>query len=190
MKTKSVNIRELCFLSLLVAILFVQETIMSYIPNVQLSVLLIMVYASTLGLSKATFVMTVHVLLDNMLWGSMSPTTVLPMWLGWFIVTLIGWALRRARLPFIVVGSVIGSLCYCWSFVLFKWLFLPIDIMAYVVSDILFEILICCSSVVTVTILYRPTERLLKKFYQRVCNERQTEPSETTQKVDGETEDE
>ncbi len=161
------KVRELCFLSLLTAILFVQETVLSYIPNIQLTVVLLMVYAAVLGLPRAMLIMTVHVLLDNMLWGSMTPTVVCPMWIGWFCLLLIGRSLRKMPLPVIVIGSVIGSLIYCWSFVLFNWLFLPIDIRAYIISDILFEILLCCSSVITVMFLYRPIEKMVKKFYEK-----------------------
>ena len=73
MKNKT---KELTLLAMLTAILFVQETLLSAIPNIQLSVALIMIYGATLGIPKATLVMTVHVLLDNLIWGSLSPVTV------------------------------------------------------------------------------------------------------------------
>ena len=121
--------------AMLTAILFVQETLLSAIPNIQLSVALIMIYGATLGIPKATLVMTVHVLLDNLIWGSLSPVTVCPMWVGWFVVILIGWLLRKAPLPVIVIGAVIGSLCYCWSFALFHVLFLQVNFIAYITAN-------------------------------------------------------
>lgn len=169
--TKSrIKTSELALLAMLTAILFVQETLLSSLPNIQLSVVLIMVYAATLGIPKATLVMTLHVLLDNMIWGSLNPLTACPMWLGWFILILIGFALKKAPLPIIVTGSVIGSLIYCWCFALFNYLFMDINIVAYITADILFEILICCSSVVTVMFLYRPAERLINKYYEKHIN--------------------
>ncbi|MBQ7383920.1 MAG: hypothetical protein IJV72_03920 [Clostridia bacterium] len=169
--TKSrIKTSELALLAMLTAILFVQETLLSSLPNIQLSVVLIMVYAATLGIPKATLVMTLHVLLDNMIWGSLNPLTACPMWLGWFILILIGFALKKAPLPIIVTGSVIGSLIYCWCFALFNYLFMDINIVAYITADILFEILMCCSSVVTVMFLYRPAERLINKYYENHIN--------------------
>ena len=167
MKNKT---KELTLLAMLTAILFVQETLLSAIPNIQLSVALIMIYGATLGIPKATLVMTVHVLLDNLIWGSLTPVTVCPMWVGWFVVILIGWLLRKAPLPVIVIGAVIGSLCYCWSFALFHVLFLQVNFIAYIIPDIVFEILICCSSVLTVTFCYRPAERLIKNYYAKYIN--------------------
>ena len=66
MSRRSIGVRELCFLGLMAAVLFVQETLLSSLPNIQLTVLLLMVYAATVGVSRAILVMTVHVLLDNL----------------------------------------------------------------------------------------------------------------------------
>ncbi|MBO5415045.1 MAG: hypothetical protein J6A83_00260 [Clostridia bacterium] len=161
---------ELTLLAMLTAILFVQETLLSSIPNIQFSVLLIMVYAATLGIPKAMLVMTVHVLLDNIIWGSLNPLTACPMWLGWFILILIGFALRKTPLPAIVAGSVLGSIIYCLCFALFNYLFMDINIIAYLTADIIFEILMCCSSVVTVMFLYRPAEKLINMYYSKYVN--------------------
>ena len=169
MRRSGTNVRELCFLALMAAVLFVQETLLSSLPNIQLTVLLLMVYAATVGLSKAILVMTVHVLLDNLLWGSMSPVQISAMWIGWLFVLVIGYALRKRSLALIVAGSVAGSILYCLTFALFQSLFLKVDIVAYLIADILFEVLLCCSSAVTVTFLYRPAQTLLKRFYARVA---------------------
>lgn len=158
---------ELAMLAMLTAILFAQETLLSSVPNIQLSVLLIMVYAATLGIPKATLVMTVHVLLDNIIWGSLSPTTACPMWLGWFILILIGYALRKAPLPIIVAGSVVGSIIYCLCFAIFNVIFLKVNIIAYLIADIVFEVLMCACSVITVMFLYRPAEKLINNFYAK-----------------------
>ena len=105
MSKRTVNVRELCFLALMAAVLFVQETLLSSLPNIQLTVMLLMVYAATVGISKAALVMTVHVLLDNLLWGSMSPTNLFPMWFGWFSVLVIGFLLRNRSLGWLVSGA-------------------------------------------------------------------------------------
>lgn len=167
MKQHQIKTRELTLLAMLTAILFVQETVLSWIPNVQLSVFLVMVYGATLGLPKASAVITLHVLLDNMLWGSFSPVTTLPMWLGWLTVTFIGYLLRKAPLAAIVGGAVAGSLLYCWWFVPFNYLFLNIHPIAYLGADLVFEIILCCSSVLTVMFCYRPAERLILGYYKK-----------------------
>lgn len=171
MSRRSIGVRELCFLGLMAAVLFVQETLLSSLPNIQLTVLLLMVYAATVGVSRAILVMTVHVLLDNLLWGSMSPVQLAAMWIGWLFVLLIGYALRNRSLVWIVSGSVLGSILYSLSFAVFQSLFMNVGFVAYLIADILFEILLCCSSAVTVTFLYRPAEKLLKRFYARAVGE-------------------
>ena len=168
MTVRRTKTAELAMLAMLAAVLFAQETLLSSLPNIQLTVLLIMVYAATLGIGKATLVMTVHVLLDNILWGSLSPLTALPMWLGWFLVILIAFALKRAPLPLIVIGSAVGSLLYCWCFAIFKALFMDINVVAYLAADIIFEVLMCACSVITVMFLYRPAEKLINNFHAKI----------------------
>ena len=169
MTRRGTNVKELCFLALMAAVLFVQETLLSALPNIQLTVLLLMVYAATVGLSRAILVMTVHVLLDNLLWGSMSPVQISAMWIGWLFVLVIGYVLRNRSLAWNVAGSILGSVLYSLCFALFQCLFLQVSLVAYLVADILFEVLLCCSSAVTVTFLYQPAKTLLKRFYARTA---------------------
>ncbi len=167
MSKRTVNVRELCFLALMAAVLFVQETLLSSLPNIQLTVMLLMVYAATVGISKAALVMTVHVLLDNLLWGSMSPTNLFPMWFGWFSVLVIGFLLRNRSLGWLVSGAVLGSVLYILIYAVVQCRVFRLDLATYLVTGLLFEILLCCSSAITVAFLYQPAEKLLKRFYSR-----------------------
>lgn len=160
--------KEITLLAMLTAVLFAQETALSAIPNVQLSVMLIMVYAATLGIRNTTMILTAHVLLDNLLWGSFSPTVMIPMWIGWVAVMLIGKLLRKARLAIIVLGSVIGSIAYCLSFAIANSLVLNIDMGIYLAADLPFAIVMCCSSVVTVMFCYRPAEQMIAYFITKM----------------------
>ena len=168
MSQRGTRVKELCFLALMAAVLFVQETLLSSLPNIQLTVMLLMVYAATVGLSKATLVMTVHVLLDNLLWGSMSPTNLVPMWFGWLAVLILGYLLRKRSLVWIVSGAVVGSILYSLCFAVAQCLTLRLPFVEYLIADVVFEVLLCCSSAVTVTFLYRTAENLLRRFWGRL----------------------
>ena len=169
MSQRGTRVKELCLLGLMAAVLFVQETLLSSLANIQLTVMLLMVYAATVGLSKATLVMTVHVLLDNLLWGSMSPTNLVPMWFGWLAVLILGYLLRKRSLVWIVSGAVVGSILYSLCFAVAQCLTLRRPFVEYLIADVVFEVLLCCSSAVTVTFLYRPAESLLRRFFGKIA---------------------
>lgn len=66
------NIRSITLQAMLLAVLVVQEYILSGIPQVQLTIILILVYAQFLPYKKLIPLIMAYVLLDNLLMGSIS----------------------------------------------------------------------------------------------------------------------
>lgn len=156
--------------ALLTAILFVQEEALSFIPNVQFSVMLIMAYAATLKFYQTAIIVSVHVFLDNLIMGSLSPTVVLPMFVGWMLLAVLGYVTKKSKLWVVVLTSVLGSLLYTKAFALTNWLVLKVDIVAYLLADVVFDIILCCSSIVTVMFLYQPVCKLIRKNLVKISD--------------------
>ena len=88
---RGASIRRLTLLGLLAAVLFAQEAALSFLPNIQATFLLVLLYGACLGMGGGTLIVTVHVLLDNLFFGVMSPYLLIPMWLGYELTLLCGW---------------------------------------------------------------------------------------------------
>ena len=149
--------------AILTAIIFVQEEALSFIPNVQLTVLLLVLYGAYCGPKWGTAIVLMHVLLDNLFVGSMTLYVILPMFIGWEAIMLASYFVRKKNIYVKATVAGIGALLYCWIFVLSSVVFYKVDFKAYVIADIPFEIVLVACSVITVLWLYNPLYKALKK---------------------------
>ena len=63
--------KDLVLIALLTSILFLQEQLLSFIPNVQLTFFLIVLYSKKLGIVKSSLIILIYVIIDNLLGGSL-----------------------------------------------------------------------------------------------------------------------
>lgn len=72
MTVKKINfsVRDFALISVLTAILFIQEQILIFIPNVQLTFLLIILYAKKLRLTHVVMIVSIYVLIDSLFTSS------------------------------------------------------------------------------------------------------------------------
>ena len=153
-------------IAMFIAIIFAQEEALTVIPNVQLTVLLLMIYGAVVGPIWGSVIVLAHCFLDNALMGSLMPYVFIPMAIGWEIVMLFGWISKKWPLIVKVILSVVGALIYCWLFVLFNKLMVPaIDIKKYIIADIPFEIVLMCSSGISIALLYKPVFNVVNNGY-------------------------
>lgn len=158
-----ITIRELCILAFMTVILFVQEELLSVLPNIQLTFLLLAVYVKVFGFRKTTMIVLAHVLLDNIIMGSLTPIVMIPMVLGYMIYIGLIYLVRNKSIIFISLIGIIGSLIYCYLFLITNAVFLDIDVFYYWIADIPFEIMLVLSTVFTLIYLYNPlSDKLLK----------------------------
>lgn len=161
------SLRRALIISMYICITFVLEEVMTLIPNVQLTVLLLTIAGAVFGPYYGTLVVLIHVFLDNLYVGSMLPVVMIPMALGWELVMLSGYFTRKAPLW---VTTVLGGLCalaYCWIFVAANSMFLDIDMKLYIIQDIPFEIILVASSVISIMFLYKPLTKLIDKYWNK-----------------------
>ena len=59
------NIKKLCYIVVLTTILFVQEQVLTFIPSVQFTFFLIILYGATRGMGYGIIIAVINVLLYN-----------------------------------------------------------------------------------------------------------------------------
>ena len=164
------KIRKITLFAILATILFIQEQLLSFLPNIQCTVLLIILYTKVLGIIPTSIIVTIHVLLDSIFNASLTPLISIPMLLGWLLIPItLGTIFKNAKKPLILaLFSVLYSVCYSVFFLITKWLFLDVNIIAYLISDIPFIILLAGSSFISVLWLFTPLYNLLSNLLNQI----------------------
>lgn len=159
---KKMTTKDIVLVGVLSAILIVQEIVLSFLPNIQLTVFLLILYTKALGRGKTMIIVVIHVLLDNLFWGSFNLYTVPFMLVGWLIIPLtLGTIFKKAKTPFMLaILGAIYALIYSWIFIIPNSLILETPFWAYLLADIPFELLLAGSSFLTTLWLYEPLKKV------------------------------
>jgi len=168
-KNKKYQIFRIVRIALFAAILFVQEELLTFIPNVQLTQILITVYYYSFGLVDSLIIVIIHVILDNLFMGSFSIEYTPAMFIGWASLVLILYTFdqltnnKSINKNKYVIGAIVGlhGIIYSWLFLLtsifvFKYEFIP-----YLINDLLFEAILVLTGFVTTIFLLEPLTKTL-----------------------------
>lgn len=161
------NVRDIALIAILSTILFVQEQVLTFLPNIQLTVFLLVLYSKKLGFIRTTIIVIIHVLLDNLFMGSMNLVYTPAMFVGWMLIPIIICTLfKKTESPFLlaIFGFIEGFL-YSWMFILPNYLLYNINPLAYLASDVLFELLLAISSFLSILFLYKYVSNYFDKLY-------------------------
>ena len=167
---KILTTKDIVLISMMAIILFVQEQILMIIPNFQLTIFLLVLFSKKFGFIKTTIIIFIHVLLDNLIMGSMNIYSIPFMFIGWFIIPLtLNTIFKKveSQISLAILG-VIFSFIYCWIFIIPNCLLLEVDFLTYLYADLIWEILLASSSFITILLLYNPCSRVVG----RVVNEK------------------
>lgn len=160
------KVKDITILSFLVSVLFVQEQVFVFIPNVQLSTFLIILYTRLLSFKKVSLIITVHVLLDNLWMGSLSILYTPSMFIGWMLIPLL------LNTIFKKLKSVTGLALFGFFYgFIYGWIFIPatllltgIPFIPYLISDIPFEIFMAICNFLAILWLYSPLYNILNHY--------------------------
>ena len=111
--------------------------------------------------------MSIHVILDNVVMGSFTPIVMIPMLIGYVILVIVMYLVKKENLLIKVIMASICSWIYCMLFLFANALWLDIDVKAYFIADIPFEILLILSTILTMTYLYRPLEKVIYREWNK-----------------------
>jgi len=157
------SIKDITLIAVMTTILFVQEQLLTNLPGIQLTVFLIVLYSKKFGLVKSAIIIILHVLLDNLYMSSFSLMYTPTMLFGWLIVPLtLCTFLKRIESPILLAFlGVLYSFIYCWLYAIPNYLIMHIDPIAYIASDIIFEIIFATCSFLTILCLFNPCSKAI-----------------------------
>jgi len=163
MQKKKLSTKDIVLAGVFAAILLVQKELLAFIPNVSLTVFLIVLYSKSFGKKMTLFILLVYVLLDNIIMGNMGLIFVPFQYIGWALIPLLLCTVFKGvndplRLALL---SALFSFLYCWVMVIPGVIVMHVSVGAYLAADITFELVLAASSFVSVLLLYRPCHRVL-----------------------------
>lgn len=159
--------RDCAFIAILAALLYVLQIALSFLPNVQVTVLLLFIYSKVLGTKKSLIIILIHVLLINLTWSSLNIVYTPFMFIGYaFIPICLNTIFKNVKNIYTL--SLLGflfSLIYCWCYIIPSILMTNISFVAYLIGDIYFELIMGVSSFVSILWLYERLLIMTKKIY-------------------------
>ncbi len=161
------RVKEIVILSLLTTILVVQEQILAFLPNIQMTFLLVFLYTRIVGMKKSIVIVAIYVFLDSLLNSSLGLITFVPMLVGWLLVPIsLGTIFKKwtssLSLAFI---SILLSIVYALCFFVMNIIVTEIDPIKYLLADIPFTLLLALSSFLSIWWLYDPLYRVIHKLH-------------------------
>lgn len=171
------SIKDIAVVSACISIIFVQEQLLSFLPNIQLTILLLTVYSKRLGFIKTSIIVLIHTFLDCVVTGSLNIYYFPFMFLGWLVIPIVICLLFKKCESSIILSvmGIIFSLIYSWIFII-PSVIIPngslnsTGIVNYIVADIWFELLLACSSFVSILWLYTPCVKVFDKVLKEINN--------------------
>lgn len=160
------GIKDITIVAVFTAVLFVQEQLLSFLPNIQLTIFLLVLYSKIFGFTRTSVIIIFHVLLDNLLVGSFNIIFTPFMLMGWMLIPLVLCTVMK-KVENIFILSFMGivfAFLYSWIFLIPNILVYDISVGAYLATDILWEIVLAGCSFLTILWLYHPCSKLLLKL--------------------------
>ncbi len=182
--TQKHTIKDLTIIVVSASILFVQQLALSFIPNVQFSVLLVILYTKILGFKKTSLIIIIHVLAVNLLspMGPVVPTLIPAMFIAWMLIPILLSTLLKhvhSAIWLSVFGFVYGFI-YGWVFIPFTVWFLDVPFLPYLIWDIPFEIIMAISNMISILWLYDPLKKAFVQQLEHISESTKKMPSATS----------
>ena len=159
------KVKDIALLGILTAILYLVDQVLSFVPFLQLSMLLIILFSRKMGTLKTSIIVIIYVILEyigagfNLLFFIFSV-------IGWLFVPLLTNFLFRKTKSVISIAlqGVLFSFLYSWIHIIPSCIIIESSIIDYLSMDIIFEISLAISSFVSILLLYKPLEKVIDRF--------------------------
>ena len=164
---RKIKVIDIAIIASLTAILFVQEQLLSFLPNIQLTIFLIVLYSKKLGLIRALLITIIHVLLDNLVVGSFALLYTPTMLISLSLIPILICTIFKKIEKTILLGllGILFSLIYSWSFIIPNVIAYNMNPLAYFIADIPWEIILAASSFVSIWLLFNPCAKVIDIIY-------------------------
>jgi len=134
------------------SVIIIQETALSFVPNVNFTHLFIAITFFLVGLPKTLLVVFSYTLIDNLIMGSLNLAYGLPitiMWLLYPCMLEIASRMSKNRRIVPAIVSSIHSLIYSWAFVFVFTVFYHVPFKAYLIADLPYEAILILTAFLT-----------------------------------------
>lgn len=161
-------IKDLTLIAIFAAVIVVSELVLYFLPNIQITFLLIVLFSKILGFKKTSLLLLIYVLIDNLIMGGI--TLYVPfVYVALLIIPLtLNTVFKSIDDPFkLALLGILYSFIYSWIYLIATVILTNIDFIAYLTADIIFEILLAGSTFLSILWLYNP----LYKFLNNRLNE-------------------
>lgn len=156
--------RKLLMVALSIAIIFTQEQLLVFLPNVQLTVLLIILFVSVFSFKESIIMITSYVLLDSLYMGGFNVFYMVPMLFAWYLIPLsYHTVLRKTKSEHkLAIFAMVFGFVYGWMFIPFNMIQMGIpNFWPYLIADLPFELIMATTGFVTVLWMYKPLYKVL-----------------------------
>ncbi len=165
------TLRRMILVAMAITIVFVQEQVLMIVPNVQLTVALLVIYARVFSLKENITLIFVYVLLDSLYMGTLNPFYMTPMLIGWSLIPIS----LHIFLPKTNNEKTLALFGLVFSFV-YGWVFIPFHMIQtgihtwwpYLLADIPFQIVMGVSSYISILWVYQPLVRLIRQEMEKL----------------------
>ncbi len=155
----------MALIAILSAILLVQQIALSFLPNVQTTVLLLVLYSKVLGFKRTTLIIIIHVILYNTLspFGAVIPLHFISMFVGYMMIpVLLQTVFKKLESPIhLACTGLLFGFIYGWAFIPISVFVLGIPFLTYFIMDLPFEMVMAVSNFLSIYWLYEPLKKLL-----------------------------
>lgn len=164
------KIIDIALIPILAAILFALEQLLSFLPNIQLTVFIILLYSKKLGIWKTAIIIIIHVILDNLLMGSFNFLYLPFMFVGWLIIPItINTIFKKVENSFfLALLGILFAFLYSWSYIIPNCLILNVRFWDYLAADLMFELLLAISSFISILWLYKPCAHIFEQMLDKL----------------------
>ena len=164
-----IRVRDITLIAIFTALLFIQEQILSFIPNVQLTFFLLILYSKKLKFINSFIICFIYVLLDNLLTISSYPIFIPFMLIGWLIIPItINTIFKKVESNVcLALLGILFSLVYSWSLIIPGCILFNMKFITYLKGDIIYELLLMISSFITILILYNPCSKIFDRYVKK-----------------------
>lgn len=160
---KAINVKDIALIAVMTTILFVQEQLLTSLPGVQLTIFLIVLFSKKFGLIKTILIVLVHVVLDNLYMSSFNLMYTPAMLIGLLIIPLTICTIFK-KIESSIILAILGlvySFIYCWLYIIPNYIIMHIDPIAYLASDIVFELILALCSFLSILLLYKQCSKAM-----------------------------
>ncbi len=161
-----IPLKRLILISMAVTIIFVQEQLLMFIPNVQLTTVLIILFVSVFTFKESFIMILVYVLLDNLFLGGLNPFTIGAMLTAWMLIP-IAWHTVLGKTRNIQVLAFFGFIFgFIYGFVFIPFTMIQTEVFElwpYMLADLPFQGIMATTNFLTVLWLYEPLYNVFEK---------------------------